>query len=53
LDLAYKEYGISGLRLNHQGRKSYLSDEQREEVLSWLQTKAIWELGELEYKLAF
>jgi len=34
---AYKEYGISGLRLNHQGRKSYLRDEQREEVLSWLQ----------------
>ncbi len=27
--------------------------EQREEVLSWLQTKDIWELGELEYKLAF
>lgn len=26
---AYKEYGISGLRLNYQGRKSYLSDEQR------------------------
>ncbi|MEH2075880.1 MAG: IS630 family transposase [Nostoc sp.] len=50
---AYEEYGISGLGLNHQGRKSYLSDEQREEVLSWLQTKDIWELGELEYKLAF
>lgn len=50
---AYKEYGISGLRLNYKGRKSYLSDEQREKVLSWLQTKEIWELGELEYKLAF
>lgn len=50
---AYKEYGISGLRLNHKGRKSYLSDEQREEVLSWLQIKHTWELGELEYKLAF
>ena len=50
---AYKEYGISGLRLNYQGRKSYLSDEQREKILSWLQTKDIWELGELEYKLAF
>ena len=23
------------------------------EVLSWLQTKECWELGELEYKLAF
>jgi putative transposase len=49
---AYKEYGISGLRLNYQGKKSYLSDEQREEALNWLQAKDIWELGELEYKLA-
>lgn len=32
---------------------SYLSAEQREEVLSWLQTKDYWEIGELEYKLAF
>ncbi|WP_416212295.1 helix-turn-helix domain-containing protein, partial [Nostoc sp. DedSLP03] len=48
---AYKEYGICGLRLNYKGRKSYLSDEQVQEVLSWLQTKDIWELGELEYKL--
>lgn len=48
---AYKECGICGLRLNYKGRKSYLSDEQQQEVLSWLQTKEIWELGELEYKL--
>jgi putative transposase len=50
---AYEEHGIDGLRLNHKGRKSYLNVEQREEVLSWLQTKDSWELGELEYKLAF
>ncbi|MDZ8023896.1 MAG: transposase [Nostoc sp. DedQUE11] len=50
---AYEENGIDGLRLNYQGRKSYLLNEQREEVLSWLQTKDTWELGELEYKLAF
>ena len=50
---AYEEDGIDGLRLNHQGRKSYLSNQQRAEVLSWLQTKECWELGELEYKLAF
>jgi len=30
-----------------------LSTEQREEVLSWLQTRDYWEIGELEYKLAF
>jgi putative transposase len=34
----YEENGIDGLRLNYKGRKSYLSTEQREEVLSWLQT---------------
>ena len=50
---AYELKGIDGLRLNHKGRKSYLSSEQREDVLSWLQTKTCWELGELEYKLAF
>jgi len=50
---AYEEYGIDGLRLNYKGRKSYLSAEQREEVLSWLSTKKCWDLGELEYKLAF
>jgi len=50
---AYEQNGINGLRLNHKGRKSYLLGEQRQEVLSWLQTKDCWELGELEYKLAF
>lgn len=50
---AYEQDGVDGLRLNHKGKKSYLSSEQREEVLRWLQTKDCWELGELEYKLAF
>lgn len=50
---AYEECGILGLRLNHKGRKSYLTTQQKEEVLAWLQTKECWELGELEYKLAF
>jgi len=50
---AYEQDGIAGLRLNYKGRKSYLSTAQREEILSWLQTKECWELGELEYKLAF
>lgn len=50
---AYKNHGIEGLRLKYKGRKSYLSISEREEVLSWLQSKNCWELGELEYKLAF
>ncbi|PLZ88577.1 hypothetical protein CEN44_14975 [Fischerella muscicola CCMEE 5323] len=39
--------------MNHKGRKSYLTTQQTEEILAWLQTKECWELGELEYKLAF
>ncbi len=35
---AYEKDGISGLRLNHKGRKSYLTTQQREEILAWLQT---------------
>ena len=50
---AYEEHGIDGLRLSHKGRKSYLSEKQREEVLSWLQIKECWELSELESKLSF
>ena len=50
---AYEKHRINGLRLNHKGRKGYLSAEEREQVLNWLQTKDYWELGELEYKLAF
>ena len=45
---AYEFQGIDGLRLNHKGRISYLTNEQKEEVLSWLQSKNCWELGELE-----
>lgn len=36
---SYEEYGISGLRLNHKRTKSYLTAQQQEEVLSYLQTK--------------
>ena len=50
---AYEQRGVDGLRLNYKGRKSYLSGQQQEEVLSWLSTKNTWEIGELEYKLAF
>ncbi len=49
---AYEQNGIHGLQLKYKGRKNYLSTEEREEVLSWLQTKNCWEIGELEYKLA-
>jgi putative transposase len=49
----YEENGIDGLKLKYKGRKSYLNSEQKQEILRWLQTKDYWEIGELEYKLAF
>ncbi len=48
---AYEDLGLAGFRPQHKGRKSYLSDEQREAVLSWLQQKDIWTVGELEHHL--
>jgi putative transposase len=49
---AYEREGLSGFRPQHKGRKSYLSAEDREAVLQWLQQKDIWELSALEYHLA-
>lgn len=49
---AYEREGLAGLRLKHKGRISYLTSEQREAVLGWLQTKERWEVGELEHHLA-
>lgn len=34
-------------------RNSYLTSVELQEVLSWLQQKDCWELGEIEYRLAF
>jgi putative transposase len=48
----YESEGIEGFRPKHKGRKAYLSQDQKEEVLVWLQTKEIWELSEVEYHLA-
>ena len=45
---AYEEEGLEGFRPRHKGRKSYLSSNQREAVLQWLQQKDIWTIGELE-----
>ena len=48
---AYEQEGLEGFRPRHQGRKSYLNEEQRAEVLEWLAQKDIWTLGELECHL--
>ena len=43
----YATEGVKGLRLAYQGRKSYLSEAQRQSVVDWLQQKQYWQLPEL------
>ncbi|MDB9527402.1 winged helix-turn-helix domain-containing protein [Oscillatoria sp. CS-180] len=49
---AYERDGLVGFRPQHKGRQSYLRPSERKAVLQWSQTKAIWELNELESHLA-
>lgn len=44
----YEQFGVSGLRLGYQGSVGYLEPEQRQAVISWLQTKNYWNLAELQ-----
>ena len=50
--MLYAQQGCEGFKPQHKGRRPYLTPEQRDEVLSWLQTKDAWEVRELEYHLA-
>lgn len=47
----YEREGVEGFRAKHKGRKAYLSAREKEEVLTWLQSKPIWELSEVEHHL--
>ncbi|MDJ0714751.1 MAG: helix-turn-helix domain-containing protein [Prochloraceae cyanobacterium] len=40
--------GIEGLKLADKGSKSYLTKEQKEETIEWLQKQEYWDLSELE-----
>ncbi len=40
--------GIEGLKLAYKGSKSYLTKEQKQEVITWLQKQEYWDLSELE-----
>jgi len=43
----YLKQGAEGLRLGYEGRKSYISYEQKEEIIQWLKQKGEWNLEEL------
>lgn len=47
----FKEAGIEGLKLSYQGAKSYLTEQQKQEVITWLKGQKYWDLSELEYYL--
>ena len=43
----FEAQGINGIKLAYKGAKSYLTPEQRGEVITWLETKKYWNLDEL------
>lgn len=44
---AYKQEGVSGLKLRYWGTKGYLTQEQKQQVLEWLKTRAWWSVDEV------
>jgi len=38
---------IAGLKLSYRGRKGYLSEAERQEIIDWLKTKDYWNFDEL------
>ncbi|MEB3282135.1 MAG: transposase [Lyngbya sp.] len=44
--------GLNGLKLSYKGSLGYLSNEEKQEVITWLENKNTWNLEELEYYIA-
>jgi putative transposase len=43
----FEVQGLEGLKLGYQGLKGYLTEPQREEIISWLRTRDYWSFDEL------
>lgn len=43
----YLEQGVKGLKLGYSGRESYLSSQERKQVIQWLKQKGEWNKDEL------
>jgi len=43
----FEAQGLDGIKLGYKGASSYLTPEQRVEIITWLKTKAYWNLDEL------
>ena len=40
-------WGVNGLKIAYNGKPSYLSQSDKEEILFWLSQKEMWDLAEL------
>ena len=47
----FENEGIEGLKLKYQGSQSYLSPQERQEVIDWLKEKNYWQLSELQTRI--
>ena len=48
---AFEVGGLSALKLGYQGAKSYLSPQEKQEVIAWLIEQQAWDISELEIYL--
>lgn len=47
----YESAGVQGLKLKYQGSQGYLTHQQRQEIIDWLQKKNYWQLSELKTQI--
>jgi putative transposase len=48
---AYEAQGIAGLMLHHTGSPSFLSPDERDTVLDWIQSQESWSVDQLKTHL--
>jgi transposase len=48
---SFEAWGISGIKLAHKGSQSFLTEEQIEQVITWLFSQNHWDISELEVYL--
>ncbi len=46
--IIYEKEGVLGLKLGYKGSESFLSVEQKDEIIDWLKERAYWDLTELQ-----
>lgn len=44
----FQAAGVEGLKLSYQGAKSYLTEQEKQAVITWLKEQEYWDLSELE-----